>query len=257
MPTTLAPFAAPTAEDVLKRMAEFYQAANSIQATVEHEMQLQGPGMDTHMTSTSKFAAEKPNRFAIRSDNGATAIDVVTDGKTMFTYIPAMNSYSESEAPQSFDELIANPVGMLMGGGMGGSFLVSLLISDPYKSIMEGVTSTEYLGTTTLADASVHHVKATQDQFDWEAWIATGETPLLHRISINMSKAAKQFAGGGAETKMTTNVNFRTGESTRLSHRNLSCLWLPKTPRNLTICSEASAAAQKKPHRCWEKRRRT
>jgi peroxiredoxin len=189
------------ADAVLRRMSDFYQQAKTVQVKAEVVVLTNFQGVESRLNSKSTVTAEKPNRLLIRSEGGPNAVDVVADGKTMTVHLAASNRYGEIDAPKSFDELMSSPVTMLMGGGgLGGVFIISLLTSKPYERLMEGVESSEFLGTTELDGVSVYHLRFTQPRFDWEAWITKGDKPLLQQVSISMSKALSGAAQGGDVT---------------------------------------------------------
>ena len=188
-------------------MADFYKTAKTISLSADVEIHMQAKGMYNRMSSKSTIVAQKPNRIAIRGDGGMAGTDLISDGQTLVTFIPMMKQYSESDAPESLDELAGGPMTMMGGGGM---VALHLLANDPYSTIMEGVTSTKYLGKVQLDGKSVHHLHFVQDQFNWEAWIDAGEQPLLHRVSMDMSKMMAQ--GGGVKLKgmkMTVLQNYK------------------------------------------------
>jgi thiol-disulfide isomerase/thioredoxin len=86
---------------------------------------------------------------------------------------------------------------MAMGGL--GVFVLQLLADDPYGNVMEGVTSTEYVGKETLDGHDAHHLRFTQEQFDWEMWIRADGDPTLQQLSFDMSKGMSAMLGQGAQ----------------------------------------------------------
>jgi hypothetical protein len=97
-------------EAVLRRVAEFYKQAQSLQVESDQVMAMTGPGMDNKMSSSRTIVADRPNRLAMRSSESMSAFDFVSDGKELSTYVPALKKYSVSEAPQDFDSLLTNPL---------------------------------------------------------------------------------------------------------------------------------------------------
>jgi len=145
------------------------------------------------------IAAEKPNRLAIRSTGGMMGSDIISDGEKMFTYISALKTYREQEAPAGYRELIRDPR-MATGGGMG-VFVLQLVAENPHDNVMEGVTSTEYVGKETLDGVDVYHLRFTQEQFDWEMWVRADGEPLLHQLSVDMSKGMGAMLGQGDQDR--------------------------------------------------------
>jgi peroxiredoxin len=189
---------APTAEAVLRRTAEFFKSAKSFAVTIERAQKI-GP---TSMKTSIVAAMERPDRLSIRSQGAGFGIDVVSDGKTLSVSIPALKRYTQSKAPALLSDLSGDPMiqGVLVAS-LQGTMLVELTAADPYKALMEGVTSSAYVGEEVLDGARTHHLKCTQDQFDWEVWIAVEGDPLLRKAVVDMTKtvantpAAAQFKG--------------------------------------------------------------
>jgi thiol-disulfide isomerase/thioredoxin len=97
----------------------------------------------------------------------------------------------------------------ILVGTLQGSLLAELIADDPYKSIMEGVKTATYVGAEALDGAQAHHLKCTQDQFDWEVWIAAEGDPLLRKAVVDLTKsiantpAAAQLKGQKLELIQT------------------------------------------------------
>ncbi len=192
-------------------MADFFRQVDALQVQSEQTMRMAIGGMDNRNTSSRTIAAVRPNRLSIRSGKDDSAIDFVSDGETLVTYVPTMNQYMESDAPADIEELLANP--LVMGGPGGGMppFVLLLLSEDPYGSMMEGVTETEYVGIELLDGVPAHHVRCLQEQLDWDAWVAAEGDPLLLKVESDLSRSMAQFADqfGGGELQMTMTETFR------------------------------------------------
>jgi peroxiredoxin len=197
---------APTAESVLRRMAEYYKKAKSLAVDIDREQKIGPNSMKTSLV----VVIERPNKLAIRTKGAGFGIDVVSDGKTLSLYIPAVKRYTESKAPASLSDISGDPMlqGVLMAS-LQGTMLVEFTAADPYKALMEGVKTSAYVGEEVLDGARTHHVKCTQDQFDWEAWVAAEGDPLLRKVVVDMTKsivntpAAEQLKGQTLELVQT------------------------------------------------------
>ena len=181
----------PTPEAVLRRMADFYGKAKSY--TVDDSRAIQaGP---IPIKQTIGIAVERPNKLAIRSKGMMLGIDVVDDGETATLIIGSVRKYTQGKAPATFAALAESPE--LMGivvGSLQGSLMAELIMPDPYKSILDGVTKSTYVGLEDLDGGKVHHLAFVQDQFDWEAWVAAEGDPVLRKTRTDLSKTANQKA---------------------------------------------------------------
>jgi thiol-disulfide isomerase/thioredoxin len=97
----------------------------------------------------------------------------------------------------------------ILAGTLQGTLLFELIADDPYKMVMEGVKTATYVGAEALDAGKAHHLKCTQDQFDWEVWVAAEGDPLLRKIVLDMTKsiantpAAAQLKGQKVEVIQT------------------------------------------------------
>jgi len=105
-----------------------------------------------------------------------------------------LNRYSVKEAPADFADF--NASGEAMGVGMMGMSAAILPTSGEefYKSLIEGVTKSEYLGIEEVGGVRCHHCRFFQEQFSWDVWIEAGDRPLVHKVVPDLSK---QFADAG------------------------------------------------------------
>jgi thiol-disulfide isomerase/thioredoxin len=178
----------PTAETILRKTADYFKAARSVAFEVERVQRIG----DHTIRTTTTVAFQRPNRFAVRAGEGIPGVTVVSDGKTMFTFIPALHKYTETEAPASLDGLARDP---LVVAALQGLMIGELGASDPYAKLMEGVKTARYAGQEALDGAQVHHLLFTQDQFDWELWVAADGDPTIRRVHVDLSKARVQAPG--------------------------------------------------------------
>ncbi|HZW33807.1 MAG TPA: DUF2092 domain-containing protein [Isosphaeraceae bacterium] len=176
------PTGTPTAEAVLRQTTDFYKKVKSFAVDVERTQKMGAITMKT----TIAIAVQRPNRFAIRTKGGGPAgIDVVSDGKTLCVSITPLQKYTEGEAPDSVEGLGNDPI---VQGILQGLMIGELCADDPYAKLMEGVKTATNAGQETLDGVKTHHLKFTQDQFDWEMWIAASGEPLIRRIVVDLTK---------------------------------------------------------------------
>ena len=136
---------------------------------------------------TTSVAFERPNKLALHSKGAMQqAIDVVSNGKTVFMSVPSMKKYIEAEAPATLEELLKDPLGT---AAVQFTLMAELSAADPYEKLMQGVTSTSYAGLETIDGAKAHHLKFVQDQFDWELWTAAEGDPLVLRVVNDLTKS--------------------------------------------------------------------
>jgi peroxiredoxin len=197
---------APTAEAVLRRTADYFKRVKSLAVEVDREQKLGRMSMKNVLD----ISIERPNKVAIRTKGNLPGIDVISDGKTLSISIQALKKYTQSPAPASLSDVGDDPMTRgILAGALQGTLLFELIADDPYKMIMEGVKSATYAGADDLDGGKAHHLKCTQDQFDWEVWVAAEGDPLLRKVVMDMTKsiantpAATQLKGQKVEVIQT------------------------------------------------------
>ena len=183
----------PKPEELLRKMADYLGDLAAFSCRVETSIHIEAKGIDNRMDSKMTVRLERPNRLAILLEQGVMGMTVVSDGKNHFQYVPMLNRYTVKEAPADFADF--NASGESMGIGMGMSAVILPTSGEEfYKSLMEGVTESEYLGTEEVGGVRCHHCRFVQEQFSWDIWIEAGDRPLVHKVVPDMSK---QFADAG------------------------------------------------------------
>lgn len=197
-----------SAEKALRGLAAAMQAAKTLSCELTLVTTTESEGVKQEVSTTYTLAAEKPNKLALRHKTGREGNTVVSDGEKMFVYIGPTRLYDQKPAPASLDDLFQS------GGPMAGSmlFIDSLLRSDVYGAIMEGVNKAEYVGTEKLGGQECQRLRFSQDQMDWDLWITTGEKPVVVRVQMDMSKGFAVMSSqmpGMKSMKMTAVNTFQ------------------------------------------------
>lgn len=148
--------------------------------------------MDNTTTARRTITAEKPNKLRVQTESGMMAANVISDGAKLVTHLPAMQTYTEAAAPASFDAMLQD---LAASGGPGGLFILQLLASDPYAALIDGVTGSQYIAREQIDVRDVHHLRFTQQQFNWEMWMTQHATPGSSRAVVHWrcTSQAKTF----------------------------------------------------------------
>jgi len=196
----------PTAEAVLGKTCEFIKKAKSVAVDVEREQKV---GTFTVKTTFS-VALERPNRFAIQTKTdgllAGIAVTLVSDGKTLCTSIGQLKKHTETDAPESIDDLKADPI---VNGLLVGMMITDLFSSDPYKGLMDGVKTAKYSGSEQIDGVKMHHLLFTQDQFDWEVWIPAEGDPLVKKVKVDLSKSMAKIPGQNVMKNLDMVTTFK------------------------------------------------
>jgi thiol-disulfide isomerase/thioredoxin len=182
----------PTVESVLRRTADFFKGARSISVTIDR---VQTVGNVTVPTTVS-VDFERPNKFALlnkgEAANAGFLLTVVCDGKKLFTSVPALKKYTEADAPDSLDAALTDP---LIAGTAQALLIGELCARDPYAKLMEGVTTSRYVGAEMRGGTQCHRLAFTQAQFDWELWIPVAGDPAPLHATFDLTKLLRSMPG--------------------------------------------------------------
>jgi thiol-disulfide isomerase/thioredoxin len=183
---------------ILKRMAEFYKDLQTMAVELDIEMKMEMQGMRTEMEFGFEVAAERPNKLAMTSKNGAlmAGLTLISDGEKVYTHMQMLNQYMVTEAGEDFEEMFQeSEIEILMGDPTGGqmALLDRLLAPDPYAALLLDVQSGSYAGKTKVGEAEAHHLQFRADNLDWEIWVSAGEEPRLLRFAPDMSRVFEEM----------------------------------------------------------------
>ena len=209
----------PSADDIVRQLAAFYANAKSVQVDSRQITRLSMDDVELSLPLKQTFVIEKPNRVVVRSSgplelglfrNDQMELDLISNGETLVTYYPILKTYTEADAPNSYRDLVQDSMLLELSGGGIGVFALRLVADDPYTALMEDVTAKEYVGTEQLNGFNTHHLKFTQDQFDWEMWIQADGAPFVLKVITDMSKSksAKQLRDGFAADEISIIVTI-------------------------------------------------
>jgi len=201
-------------DDLLKIACDRCKNAKSIVVDVETSMVLKAGNEEKRQsTSNRKFSVERPNRFAFRSAAGESSDEAISDGKTLFLRRVAQKKYNSKTAPKTLDQFASENARFdwtLEAGNFAAGIALSILGSDPYAGIMQGVMLTEDLGTEEIAGEKLRHIRVVpRDDHEWDVWLTSGKTPAFRKISVNLSKNFGGAAAGAGGTQLTGDVVFR------------------------------------------------
>jgi len=192
------------AQSALQSMSDFYSGMDSLTLVggAKITREIQGQSQDLH--TKFNFAMQRPNHFAM-TPTGPDAdrwSAIVVDGEKMTIYVGQVNKYTVDDAPKTLDALMSNRlVGML--SGQVGQVVGALMTSDPYQRLMQNVVKAEHLGTVDVDGRKAHHLRVSEPQISWEAWIAAGDKPELLKVKPDMSPIEQRAREAGQDVKLS------------------------------------------------------
>jgi hypothetical protein len=169
--------------ELCKKVGDLYKNAKTLHTEGTFVTKIDN-GQKREINVTAVYDIERPNRLSLKTQFNGDATkgpDVISDGKKLTVYRKALHQYVQEDAPKDMNELRdkvfqAGPV-------VAGMLFPNVLTDDPADSLMEGVNSCSYVGMDKVDGTPAHHMKFSQDQFDWEMWVASEGKPFILQMT--------------------------------------------------------------------------
>jgi peroxiredoxin len=196
----------PKPEELLRKVADYLAGLPAFSCRMDSSIHVEAKGIDNRMDSKMTLRLQRPNRLAILLDEGLMGATIVSDGKQLTQYVPAMNRYTVKDAPADLKDWSDVEASGMMGAS--GAYL-SADSEEFYKALMEGVTKSEYVGMEEVDSVQCHRCRFEQEEFNWEIWIDAGDKPLVRKIVPDLSKQFAQAEGMLEDAKMEYVVTLK------------------------------------------------
>jgi hypothetical protein len=190
------------AVEICKKAGDLYKGAKTFHADGAIDAKIDGGGQKFEINATLVCDFERPNQLAVKvlvKGDPQEGLDFISDGKKLTTYRRKIQQYVQDEAPKDVGGL--GLALMKLGIRTPGILLPNVLNADPGASLLDGVNSCSYVGIEKVDGTPAHHLKFSQDQFDWEMWVAAEGKPFI----LRMTRSA-EIPGGG---KLNTNEIYK------------------------------------------------
>lgn len=178
--------------EVLQSCGNYLKDLNSFGVNIQTDMDIQAEGMKMQMNFAETVRVQRPNKLYMATEAGGVAAmaasTMVSDSKTLYTYMPALKRYTETEAPATLSEMVQQP---MLGADMSMDIGMRLMADDPAKALTEGIRSASYVGEEKIDEASCHHIKVAYEVIDWDVWVAAEGPPLLRKAAPDFQKMMK------------------------------------------------------------------
>jgi hypothetical protein len=195
--------------EIVKRTGELYKNAKSIHVEGTVVSKIDNNGEKRETKASVVYDSERPNRVSLKSQLDGDAKkgpDVISDGKNLTIYRKALKQYVQEEAPDNVAEIGLRV--LRLGPAMVGMLFAHVVAEDPADLLMQGVNSCSYVGLDKVDGVPAHHMKFSQDQFDWEMWVAAEGKPFI----LQMLRIAEGENGKVRTTE--TYKNWKLDEAT-------------------------------------------
>ena len=151
---------------------------------------------------TIELQVRRPDRFHAEVRSSRHSRGLFYDGKSITLLNRLHNFYGSLPAPDSLDaalDLACERFGITLP-------LDDLIVSDPYRDLIEKVVSGSDLGPVTVLGEPCEHLAFSLGAVDWQVWIETGAKPVPRKIVITY----RDEEGSPQFTAILSNWDFET-----------------------------------------------
>lgn len=200
---------APEAKKVLTDWHTAISAAKSFQGAMQADVAVKQNGMEVQADSeTYAFAAERPNKIALKGKRGGSPT-LISSGEKLYRYDAQKNIYTLVPAPPTFLDLDRSLVLAQFNQHQGLSLVGDALAGTALDKITERYQTIEYIGTDEAGGKKRHHLRAVQDGVHFDFWFSVDAPAQLLTVAPNIAEVAakngRQLAPG---IELSLRVNF-------------------------------------------------
>lgn len=202
-PAVVKPAIAAEADSLLTRVGDFYRGAKSARVEIRTEVVQAIPGnLPSTQNIKATLAVARPNLLALQlADSPEGELTLISDGKTVWTYLPALKQFTVDDAPESLEGLLRDHDLLTEITAMMGP-ITELFRDQPRENILKGVTLLATAGSDKFDGADCEKLRGEQEDMDWTAWIESGAKPTLRKFTFSPLKGMRATAPAEAKEKL-------------------------------------------------------
>jgi hypothetical protein len=176
-----------SAKATLKAMSDYLANQKSVSAKYNTELEVITPDIEKiTFSSTGDILVSRPDKLRARRTGGYADIELFFDGKSFNVYGKHLNGFIHLDAPGTIDNLIDE---LREKHGAALPF-ADLLLSNPYKVLMEGVLEAKDIGRGVIDGVECEHLAFRNDDVDWQLWVQLGANPIPRQYIITSKTVA-------------------------------------------------------------------
>ncbi len=186
----------PQAEGILRKMGGLFQGAKSLRYSSAGTVSVVSKTLQKDTVTKTSLSARRPNlvRFEVRRGN--VAVDNISDGSTVFSFVPPLNAYLKRPAPENLEEMVTKYLATQAAVIDDSRFAFFPLMEDPYAASIRGASRVTYLGQETLDGVACDRIRFAKLPSNVDVWFEAGERPFPRQFVPDTSMMAKRLAVG-------------------------------------------------------------
>ncbi|MCG3197768.1 MAG: DUF2092 domain-containing protein [Candidatus Omnitrophica bacterium] len=186
----------PQAEGILRKMSALFQGARSLRYSSTGTVSVVSKTLQKDTVTRTTVSARRPNlvRFDVRRGN--VAVDNISDGSTMFSYVPPLNAYLKRPSLPNLEGLVTKYLATQAAVIDDSRFAYFPLMEDPYAASIRGASKVTYLGQETLDGVACDRIRFAKLPSNVDVWFEAGDRPFPRQFVPDTSMMAKRLALG-------------------------------------------------------------
>jgi hypothetical protein len=174
--------AAPVPEEILRSSLALLQGAQRISVRVSTTSdEVVTTGQKLQRSSDAVIKLRRPDGLRIETTADRYRRTIQYDGKTLVLFDPDNKFYGTFAAPNTVDATATE-----VRTKLGIDLPLSQLLADDAVTALGGQKRTGvYVGMHRINGTSCHHLAFSQDNVDWQIWIAADGSPLPRKVVID------------------------------------------------------------------------
>ncbi len=173
------------ANAILKAMSDYLTSQKSITAAFNTDIEAVTPELQKiQFAGSGEVQLIRPDKLHMSRTGGYTNVELFFDGRNFAVENKKGNTYAQTEAQGSIDQLV-DKLRDQLGVDLPGA---DLLLSNPYAVLSADVMDAKHIGRGVINGVECEHLAFRNLDTDWQIWIEVGAKPIPRKFVIT-SKA--------------------------------------------------------------------
>jgi hypothetical protein len=169
------------ARKILKAMSDYLGGQKVVSMRFDADVEVMTVELQKiQFASSGNILLSRPNRLRGTRTGGYHDVEFVFDGKTFTIHDRANESYAQTAAEGSVDELVSK----LRDGFNIEAPGADLLMSNTYNVLIETAFDGKHIGLGVIDGVECEHLAFRTPDVDWQIWIEAGARPIPRKYVI-------------------------------------------------------------------------
>lgn len=176
------------AKKILKAMFSYVASQKALSFTYDADVEVITSELQKiQFVGSGQVQLSRPDKLHATRTGGYTDVEVTFDGKTISVNNKADNTFAQTDAPGSVDQLID----LLRDKYSVAAPGADLLYSNAFDVLTEDVVDAKHIGRGVIDGVECEHLAFRNVDTDWQIWIEVGARPIPRKYVITSKSVAE------------------------------------------------------------------